>query len=349
MCELFGLSSNRAVRVSFTWRGFRKKGRVNRDGWGIAWYLEEGLAGLVKEPRPAPDSPIAKLMVQGVRSNIIISHVRLATTGELSYVNTHPFVRKLWDRDWVFAHNGNVSRIIYEPGYRLKHCIPVGDTDSEHAFCYMLERLRGMDRSIDDLESLSKRLWSLATNIGGYGKFNFLLSNGEYLFAYMNQAGTLHYILRHPPHRGVVRLLDEDYEIRLEELKARNEYAALVATNPLTNEDWVPMEPGTLYVFYNGDILIIINKKGQPKLKLSSIETETLRYIRSSPHSVALGDLARALGLDPADAYETVDRLKNKGLLRQHSRDTVPPEHPRARYYTNPSLRRLIDEAIKST
>jgi len=32
MCELFGISSNKPVRVSFSWLGFRKKGRIHRDG-----------------------------------------------------------------------------------------------------------------------------------------------------------------------------------------------------------------------------------------------------------------------------------------------------------------------------
>ncbi len=45
-----------------------------------------------------------------------------------------------------------------------------------------------------------------------------------------------------------MRLLDEDHEVMLEELKAPDEYAAIIATEPLTNEEWSPMNPGTLYV-----------------------------------------------------------------------------------------------------
>lgn len=271
MCELFGLSSNRAVKISFTWRGFRKRGRIHRDGWGVAWYLDGGLAGLVKEPKPAPESPIARLMVQGVRSRIVISHVRLASQGKISYVNTHPFIRRLRNRDWVFAHNGTVSGIIRNPSYRLEWCHPVGETDSEYAFCYILEKLSGLrDRG---LESLAVRLWGLAEEIGRHGKFNFLLSNGEYLFAYMNEEETLHYLLRHPPHQGLIKLLDEDYEVRLEELKAPDEHAAIVATEPLTDEEWDSMNPGTLYVFYNGDLLLTVDDNG-PRLRSRGARTQ---------------------------------------------------------------------------
>ena len=343
MCELFALSSNKAVGVSFSWRGFRKRGRFHRDGWGVTWYLDDGLAGLVKEPRPSVESPIARLMVQGVRSRIVISHVRWASRGNISYVNTHPFVRRLWGRDWVFAHNGDVSGIMEEPGYGLGWCVPIGETDSEYAFCYIVEKLAELrDRG---LENIAKLLWRLATGLGKYGKFNFLLSNGEYLFAYMNREDTLHYLLRYPPHRGVVRLLDEDYEVRLGELKAPDEYAAIVATRPLTDEEWVPMIPGTLYAFRNGDLLLTAESNG-PRLALGRLEQRVLKAIRTAPHSIRLGDLARELGIALGDTYAVVAKLRNKGLVKQHSRDTVPPNSPMARYYTDPELRPLIDKTL---
>jgi predicted glutamine amidotransferase len=334
---------NKAVRISFSWRGFKKRGKIHRDGWGVAWYLGEGLVGLVKEPRPSVESPIARLMVRGVKSRIVVSHVRWASRGDVSYVNTHPFVRRLWDRDWVFAHNSTLSGFREEPEYKLRKYKPMGETDSEYAFCYILEQLSRLhDRGV---EALSTKLWGLAGRIGRYGKFNFLLSNGEYLFVYMNRSGTLHYILRHPPHRGAVRLLDEDFEVRLEELKVLDEYAAIIATKPLTNEEWNIMNPGTLYVFYNGDLLLVV-ERGRPKLVLDELEQKVLRAIRSAPHSVRLEDLARELGLTISEAARVIEKLGNKGLIRQHSRDSVPPDHPMARHYTNPELRPLIDKTL---
>ena len=185
----------------------------------------------------------------------------------------------------------------------------------------------------------------MAEEIGRYGKFNFLLSDGEHLYAYMNRRGTLHYLLRHPPHRGPVRLLDEDYEARLEELKAPDEYAAIVATEPLTDEEWNPMNPGTLYVFYNGDLLLVV-EEGEPKLVLNRLERDALKTIRTAPHSVRLEDLAGSLGLALIEVSRIIQKLRNNGLIRQHSRDNVPPDHPQARYCTNPTLRVLIDKAL---
>lgn len=56
----------------------------------------------------------------------------------------------------------------------------------------------------------------IAEEIREYGEFNFPLTDGDRLYAYTNMPGKLHYLIRHPPHQGPARLLDEDYEVRLE-------------------------------------------------------------------------------------------------------------------------------------
>ena len=177
MCELFGLLANREVFISFTWLGFLRRGEVNYSGWGVAWYLGGGVA-LVKEPRPAPESPIAKLLLEGIRSHIVVSHVRLATQGSCCYVNTHSFVRKLGDREWVFAHYGNVSGVMDDPDFRLRYYFPIGETDFEYAFCYIMDNLSSLGSGLNNVVKVSKMLWELASKIGAYWKFNFLLSNG---------------------------------------------------------------------------------------------------------------------------------------------------------------------------
>ncbi|MGC9069531.1 MAG: class II glutamine amidotransferase [Thermoprotei archaeon] len=262
MCELFGLSSNKNVNVSFTWRGFLSRGNLHRDGWGVAWY-SNNILDLVKEPKPATQSPIAKLLINGIRGNIIISHVRTATKGIPCYVNTHPFVRKIGDQEWVFAHNGDVSSIIEEQKFKLNNFLPLGDTDSEYAFCYIMERIQGLN---NDIFKVSENIKKLADEIGNYGKFNFLLSNGKYFFAYTNRRDTLYYLIRHPPHKKVTRLVDEDFEVRLEEIKAPDEFVIIIATKPLTDEEWNPLYINNLYVFTNGKLMMKINNSHESQV-----------------------------------------------------------------------------------
>jgi predicted glutamine amidotransferase len=49
------------------------------------------------------------LQAYPLKSRNIIAHVRKATIGEVALENAHPFVRELWGRQWVFAHNGDLK------------------------------------------------------------------------------------------------------------------------------------------------------------------------------------------------------------------------------------------------
>lgn len=136
MCELFGFSANKPVSIGFTWRGFISRGRVHRDGWGVVFYPDGRSAYLVMELRPSVYSSMASFLraKDVVRSRIVISHVRWASKGEVAYRNTHPFVRELFGKEWSFAHNGTLNSLP-----RPKFYEPVGETDSERAFCIIME------------------------------------------------------------------------------------------------------------------------------------------------------------------------------------------------------------------
>ena len=345
MCELFGLCSNKNVSISFSWRGFVRRGTIHRSGWGVGWYVEsEGgkrCVALVKEPRPSVYSPVAVLLRRGIKSNIIISHVRRASKGDPKYVNTHPFVRSLGKDEWVFAHNGSLPGI---EDLELEKFHPVGDTDSEYAFCYILDNLQSSMK----LKDLFKTLFELIQKLADYGTFNFLMSNGRYLFAHTNN-GKLHYLLRHPPHTGIVRVFgDDDYSVSLENVKSANEYAALIATVPLTNENWIKMEEEKLYVFRDGDLVLIIGSDGF-KPVLSSKEIETLKFIRLAPSSLRLCEIADSIGEDIESTYRIISSLVHRHYLKQHSHDRVAPNHPEARYFTRKNKRALIDILIQTS
>ena len=56
--------------------------------------------------------------------------------------NCQPFTRALGGPMHLFAHNGDLAPKSLRLNCRLVHCRPSGDTDSEFAFCLLLERLR---------------------------------------------------------------------------------------------------------------------------------------------------------------------------------------------------------------
>ena len=64
MCELFGVSSSKPVRVKYSLQAFAEHGGLihpNKSGWGIA-YHEGRDALLIKGPKPASDSPVSRFL-----------------------------------------------------------------------------------------------------------------------------------------------------------------------------------------------------------------------------------------------------------------------------------------------
>ena len=141
MCELLGMSANVPTDICFSFTGLVQRGGgtgPHKDGWGITFYEGKGCRTF-KDPQPSFNSPIARLVQEyPIKSHSVVAHIRQANRGEVSLENTHPFTRELWGRNWTYAHNGQLK------GYRQLDTgpfRPIGETDSEKAFCWMLHKL----------------------------------------------------------------------------------------------------------------------------------------------------------------------------------------------------------------
>ncbi len=250
MCQLLGMNCNTPTDICFSFEGFHTRGGltdVHRDGWGIAFFEGAGCR-LFLDSKATIESPVAELVRRyPIRSMNVIAHIRKATQGEVALENTHPFMRELWGRYWIFAHNGNLKD--FAPPLDGSF-LPVGRTDSERAFCWLLQNLRARFPAPPPREALLAVLRELTFAVAGHGEFNYLLSNGEVLFAHC--ATKLSYIVRQAPF-SVAHLKDQDVTVDFSEVTTPDDRVALVATAPLTdNEAWTPLEPGTLAMFAEG-------------------------------------------------------------------------------------------------
>lgn len=251
MCQLLGMNCNIPTDICFSFEGFCARGGKtdeHLDGWGIAFF--EGLGcRIFLDVQPSVKSPIADLVRRyPIHSTNVISHIRKATVGKVSLENCHPFQRELWGRYWVFAHNGDL------PDFQLenqKFYCPVGTTDSERAFCLILETLRqAFPESKPCLEKLYPLLKEITQRLANKGIFNYLMSDGEHLFAYCSTK--LSYIIRQAPF-AAAHLIDEDMTVNFQELTNPSDRVAVIATTPLTdNEIWTPIPSGELLVFQDG-------------------------------------------------------------------------------------------------
>jgi len=189
MCELFAFSGEHPALLHYSLQEFaRHSGAThNAEGWGIAHYLD-GDVRLLKETGAARDSACLSFIEQHpVRSALVLSHIRHATQGVAAVRNCQPFVRELGGAMHVFAHNGDLdrlalSRLATQDGFR-----PVGETDSELAFCVLLERLRPLWRNAaaaPPLEARRRIVAAFAQALRALGPANFIYADGDALFAH---------------------------------------------------------------------------------------------------------------------------------------------------------------------
>jgi len=251
MCELLGLNANVPTDICFSFTGLVQRGGgtgPHRDGWGISMY--EGRASRsFHDPRPSVASEIAKLIQRySIKSEIIISHIRKANRGKVCLANTHPFERKFRGGSWVFAHNGQLHGVKKK---KLDFYTPVGTTDSEYAFCWILDQIRKKFRK---LPADPKRLWrfirDLAREVDELGVFSFLLSDSRVLYVYCSNY--MCWITRRAPF-GEARLIDTGALVDFSELTTPKDVVTVIASRPLTdNEEWNKMEKGEFLVFKDG-------------------------------------------------------------------------------------------------
>jgi glutamine amidotransferase len=183
-----------------------------------------------------------------IKSRNVICHIRKANRGKVCLENTHPFIRELWGRNWCFAHNGQLKGV---KKLRLEYYEPVGTTDSEHAFCWILDQIyKKFSHAPKNDNTLLKFLKTLFDKLSQYGVFNVLMSDSKYLYAHCSTK--LVWITRKAPF-GKAKLVDDDVMVDFCHHLAPKDVITILATAPLTsNEEWNRAQKGEFLVFKDG-------------------------------------------------------------------------------------------------
>ena len=247
-----GMSFDRPASADFSIREFALRGEENADGWGLGWYPDRSLA-IVKEPVKWGESRYAGFLESypDLRSRLYIAHVRHKTVGhEPTRADTHPFAREWAGREYCFAHNGTLVDFADLPLGRFR---PMGETDSEHAFCHILEEVARRGRPLD-AEDDWRWLFGKFADLNRMGKFNCLLADGERLFAYHDVNGWKGLNVRKVRlGTGEVRRI-EDPGLAVDLDGEGGNDGIIVASRPLSPSGWHPVRLGELLVLERGAI-----------------------------------------------------------------------------------------------
>ena len=255
MCELFAMSTRLPSTITLSLEEFSRHGGQSgphKDGWGIAWY-EDGDVHLLKEATSASNSRTRQYIKDNpFHSALVLCHIRKATQGDVASRNCQPSLRELGGAWHSFAHNGHLNGLQGDPRFKGGRYQPVGETDSEYAFCALLERMQPLWRS-EQRPTYAARLAvvkTFAAELRGMGPANFLYSDGEVLFAHGHQRHHTDGTIRAPGLWRLARHCAEGgvFEGSGLQVSARGaeQDVVLIASVPLSHENWQPLPEGAV-------------------------------------------------------------------------------------------------------
>jgi predicted glutamine amidotransferase len=250
MCRLFGLHTGRQPVAATFWLldapdSLAAQSHGNPDGAGIGIFCPPAPPVVDKQPLAAWDDPEFTRAARTLRANTFLAHVRYASTGALSAVNTHPFLQD----GRLFAHNGVVEGLP-EMEARLRELgaadLLLGDTDSERLFALITAETR--QHGGDVQQGLTAAVTWIAEQIPLYS-VNLILATATDLFALRYPATNELYVLERKPggHTGQDHLHAHSSRIHAHSPELADKSSVLFASERMDEDpNWRLMEPGEL-------------------------------------------------------------------------------------------------------
>jgi predicted glutamine amidotransferase len=246
MCRLFALHAGTAVRATF-WLLNAPDSLVSQshrepDGTGIGVFTPDGLPELHKRPIAAWQDREFATQARDLTSPVFVAHVRYASTGGLSAVNTHPFSQD----GRLFAHNGAFTGLD-QLDRRIERMgdtgLVQGDTDSERMFALITAETRASDGDIE--AGLIAALTWIAATLPVYS-LNLLLATPHHLWALRYPETNELWILRRDgAGRGALDVRSSRICTHCTPLAGRR--ATVVASEPMDDDPgWRLLFPGEL-------------------------------------------------------------------------------------------------------
>lgn len=293
MCRIFGFRSVLLSKVHSSLvsaeNALMGQSKKHPDGWGLVYYIAD-TPHVVKSTNTAEGDKLFRHLSGIVTSQTVLAHIRKATHGDLTLLNTHPFQFG----KWTFAHNGNIT------DFHIKRCSIIkktsmevspyclGETDSEFIFYFLLSYLneaidlhdpnpnfevimRELSRGIKDLTEIIGELNIKDVGVPTENYLTFVISNGPIMLAF-NGGLTLYYSTHKKkcPERETCSSFTQACEAKAAEKEKVNHM--IFSSEPLQGENvWFKIEPGTL-MGVDRHMTLRSNNIDLPFLQINSVE-----------------------------------------------------------------------------
>lgn len=250
-----GLSS---PQIALKFRDGPQKGE-HTLGWGLGWYPGDSRAAIVLKDPAARDASALDQAThdwESFRSTVFFCKVRGAARG-YTHLETQPFMRAFAARDWLFMHNGDLDKIALAASYTDRSIFlePLGRTDSELAFCYLLNQISESGaRALSEVDHHALFGWFKA--LDALGSADMVISDGHTVAAFYgtHSQSRLFYRRLSPPHDGP-GWQGEAAEFSINHPRDTFRTAFVISSAPFDDEGWTAFRPGQLVIARAGDMI----------------------------------------------------------------------------------------------
>ncbi len=228
-------------------------------GWGLGWYPGGRQSAMVaKDPAARGKQVLADAFADwsSFRSSVFFCKV-LGAGQNYTHTEAQPFSRSFAGRDWLFMHNGDLDKQELDKlhGKSRRLLEPLGQTDSELAFCHLLARIREGDaRKLADVAPQALLSWF--QSLDALGSADMCLSDGLTLIAFHGSQSPkrLYYSRIQPPdNQGPQQ--SGAVQVSLSDPRDTYRTAFMVSTAEFSTGSWQPMQPGQMIVVRRGAIV----------------------------------------------------------------------------------------------
>ena len=256
---LLSISSDGLISPKIIFRPTQLAGEVTPFGWGVGWYPNDQKAGVIhKEPaeRATRVSTDDTMDWSKFRSSCFLSKVKGQASG-YTFHETQPFSRSFAGSEWLFTHSGSLDKQGIEKLCEAtsRFLEPLGKTDSELTFCYLLGKIQETDaRSLRELDPKELMRWLSALDL--LGGADCMLTDGTTTMTYYGQSSDEKlYFRRVAPPQEHESLESELISLSFEDPRDAYRTMVIVSSERFLSGEWVEMQPGQLLMTSYGAIV----------------------------------------------------------------------------------------------
>ncbi len=292
---------------------------LKTPGWGFGWYPNDDYGATIVKDGMAKDSQTLLNTLKdgtGFRSTMFLCKLK-GVGKQYTQHDSQPFRRSFGGYDWLFLHNGELDpvalRELYpDPSGSLE---PVGKTDSELAFCFLLAKfVESSAKALTDVDG--DLLLSWMEELDGLGSADFVISDGRSMAVYHGKNSRYNlYTHRVLPSEKPPVFGSDSICLDLEDPRDSLRTVFMVTSFEFNETPFTLMEPGRLIIIRRGavywDSLSASRKAGTPSVPVENVPGTGLFVTQQEEQSQTSVQSATGAESNSAGCFSNIINIKS--------------------------------------